>query len=106
VGSNERIPGYVVRDAVCYASLTDLHATIEESRLTALAPVRKQRLNDLGFAPPPEVAGRIRASAGRTGAGDRIDFNAARPTSPKSGTGLSTKGRAPPALLERFGHSG
>ena len=31
MGSNERIPGYVVRDAVCYASLMDpLHATIEE----------------------------------------------------------------------------
>jgi hypothetical protein len=31
VGSNERIPGYVVRDAVCYASAMDpLHATIEE----------------------------------------------------------------------------
>jgi hypothetical protein len=31
VGSNERIPGYVVSDAVCYASLMEpLHATIEE----------------------------------------------------------------------------
>ena len=31
MGCNERIPGYVVRDAVCYASLIDpMHATIEE----------------------------------------------------------------------------
>ena len=31
MGSNERIPGYVVRDAVCYASLMDpLRANIEE----------------------------------------------------------------------------
>ena len=29
--SNERIPGYVVRDVVCYASaMNPLHATIEE----------------------------------------------------------------------------
>ena len=31
MGSNERIPGYVVKDAVCYASAMDpLLATIEE----------------------------------------------------------------------------
>ena len=31
MGSNERIPVYVVRDAVCYATAMDpLHATIEE----------------------------------------------------------------------------
>ena len=31
MGSNERIPGYVVSDAVCYASAMDpLHTTIEE----------------------------------------------------------------------------
>ena len=31
MGSNERIPGYVVSDAVCYASaMHPLHATIEK----------------------------------------------------------------------------
>ena len=37
MGSNERIPGYVVRDAVCYASAMDpLHTTIEEFAATAI----------------------------------------------------------------------
>ena len=59
MGSNERIPGYVVRDAVCYASAMDpLHATIEEfaadgyTHVDCYCPRRhKTRLRPISWLP-------------------------------------------------------